>query len=30
MGAHLCLHLEDWAGQVKAKNRAIKDVQKGN
>jgi chromosome segregation ATPase len=30
MGAHLRLHLEDYAGQVKAKNRAVKDIQKGN
>jgi DNA-binding transcriptional MerR regulator len=27
---HLCLHLEECAGQVKAKNRAVKDIQKGN
>jgi hypothetical protein len=25
MGAHLRLHLEECAGQVKAKNRVIKD-----
>jgi hypothetical protein len=30
MGAHLCLHQEEYAGQVKAKNRTIKDIQKGN
>jgi septal ring factor EnvC (AmiA/AmiB activator) len=29
-GAHLRLHLEECAGQVKAKNRAVKDIQKGN
>jgi chromosome segregation ATPase len=29
-GAHLRLRLEEYAGQVKAKNRAIKDMQKGN
>jgi septal ring factor EnvC (AmiA/AmiB activator) len=28
--AHLCLHLEECAGQVKAKNYAVKDIQKGN
>jgi cytochrome c oxidase assembly factor CtaG len=28
-GAHLHLHLEECAGQVKAKNRVIKDIQKG-
>jgi hypothetical protein len=28
-GAHLCLCLEEYTGQVKAKNRAIKDIQKG-
>jgi septal ring factor EnvC (AmiA/AmiB activator) len=28
--AHLCLHLEKCAGQVKAKNYAVKDIQKGN
>jgi hypothetical protein len=27
--AHLCLHLEEYAGQVKVKNHAIKDIQKG-
>jgi hypothetical protein len=30
MGAHRCLHLEEYAGQVKAKNRTVKDIQKGN
>jgi septal ring factor EnvC (AmiA/AmiB activator) len=30
MGAHLRLRLEECAGQVKAKNRAVKDIQKGN
>jgi hypothetical protein len=30
MGAHLRLCLEEYTGQVKAKNRAIKDIQKGN
>jgi hypothetical protein len=30
MGAHLRFRLEEYAGQVKAKNRAIKDIQKGN
>jgi hypothetical protein len=29
-GAHLRLRLEECAGQVKAKNRIIKDIQKGN
>jgi hypothetical protein len=29
MGAHLCLRLEEYADQVKAKNHAIKDIQKG-
>jgi hypothetical protein len=29
-GAHLRLHLEECTGQVKAKNRAVKDIQKGN
>jgi hypothetical protein len=29
-GAHLRLYLEECTGQVKAKNRAIKDIQKGN
>jgi chromosome segregation ATPase len=29
-GAHLRLRLEECAGQVKAKNRVIKDIQKGN
>jgi septal ring factor EnvC (AmiA/AmiB activator) len=28
--AHLHLHLEEYAGQVKSKNRVIKDIQKGN
>jgi hypothetical protein len=30
MGAHLCLHLKERACQVKAKNRVVKDFQKGN
>jgi hypothetical protein len=30
MGAHLHLRLEECVGQVKAKNRTIKDIQKGN
>jgi hypothetical protein len=30
MGAHLCLRLEEYAGQVKDQNRAVKDIQKGN
>jgi hypothetical protein len=30
MGAHLRLRLEECTCQVKAKNRAIKDIQKGN
>jgi hypothetical protein len=30
MGAHLCLRLEECTDQVKAKNRIIKDIQKGN
>jgi hypothetical protein len=30
IGAHLRLCLEEYAGQVNAKNRAIKDIQKGN
>jgi hypothetical protein len=30
MGAHLRLRLEECADQVKAKNRVIKDIQKGN
>jgi chromosome segregation ATPase len=30
MGAHLHLHLEEYADQVKAQNRAVKDIQKGN
>jgi hypothetical protein len=30
MGAHLRFRLEEYAGQVKAKNSAIKDIQKGN
>jgi hypothetical protein len=29
-GAHLHLFLEECTGQVKAKNRAVKDIQKGN
>jgi cell division protein FtsB len=29
-GAHLCLCLEECATQVKAKNRVIKDIQRGN
>jgi septal ring factor EnvC (AmiA/AmiB activator) len=29
-GAHLRLRLEECAGQVKAKNRVVKDIQKGN
>jgi septal ring factor EnvC (AmiA/AmiB activator) len=29
-GVHLCLHLEECADQVKAKNRVVKDIQKGN
>jgi hypothetical protein len=29
-GAHLRLRLEECIGQVKAKNRVIKDIQKGN
>jgi hypothetical protein len=29
-GTHLCLHLEECADQVKAKNHVIKDIQKGN
>jgi cytochrome c oxidase assembly factor CtaG len=29
-GTHLLLHLEECADQVKAKNRVIKDIQKGN
>jgi hypothetical protein len=29
-GAHLHLHLEECVGQVKAKNRVIKDIQEGN
>jgi hypothetical protein len=29
-GTHLRLHLEECAGQVKAKNRVVKDIQKGN
>jgi hypothetical protein len=29
-GAHLCLCLEECADQVKAKNRVVKDIQKGN
>jgi hypothetical protein len=30
MGAHLRLRLEECAGQVKVKNRVVKDIQKGN
>jgi hypothetical protein len=30
MGTHLRLHLEEYAGQVKAQNHAVKDIQKGN
>jgi hypothetical protein len=30
MGAHLRLRLGECAGQVKAKNRVVKDIQKGN
>jgi hypothetical protein len=30
MGTHLCLRLEECASQMKAKNRVIKDIQKGN
>jgi chromosome segregation ATPase len=29
-GAHLHLHLEECADQVKAKNHVVKDIQKGN
>jgi septal ring factor EnvC (AmiA/AmiB activator) len=29
-GAHLCLRLEDCVGQVKAKNRVVKDIQEGS
>jgi chromosome segregation ATPase len=29
-GAHLCLRLEECADQVKAKNRVVKDIHKGN
>jgi chromosome segregation ATPase len=29
-GAHLRLRLEECADQVKAKNRVVKDIQKGN
>jgi hypothetical protein len=29
IGAHLCLHLEEYAGQGKAKNCIVKDIQKG-
>jgi chromosome segregation ATPase len=29
-GAHLRLRLEEYVVQVKAKNRAVKDIQKGN
>jgi hypothetical protein len=30
MSTDLSLHLEEYAGQVKAQNRAVKDIQKGN
>jgi septal ring factor EnvC (AmiA/AmiB activator) len=30
MGDHLRLHLEEYVGQVKAQNHAVKDLQKGN
>jgi chromosome segregation ATPase len=30
MGAHLRLRLEECTGQMKARNHAIKDIQKGN
>jgi hypothetical protein len=30
MSGHLRLCLEEYTGQVKAKNRIIKDIQKGN
>jgi septal ring factor EnvC (AmiA/AmiB activator) len=30
MGTHLCFHLDEYASQVKAQNRAIKGIQKGN
>jgi hypothetical protein len=30
MSAHLRLHLEECADQVKVKNRVVKDIQKGN
>jgi hypothetical protein len=30
MGAHLRLRLEEYVGQVKAQNRAVKHIQKGN
>jgi hypothetical protein len=30
MSTHLRLHLEECVSQVKAKNRAVKDIQKGN
>jgi hypothetical protein len=29
-GAHLCLHMEECTGQMKAKNCVIKDIQEGN
>jgi hypothetical protein len=29
-GAHLRLHLEECAGQMKAKNHIVKDIQEGN
>jgi hypothetical protein len=30
MGTHLRLCLEEYASQVKAQNRIVKDIQKGN
>jgi hypothetical protein len=30
MGAHLCLLLEEYADQVKAQNRIVRDIQMGN
>jgi hypothetical protein len=30
IGAHLCPRLEEYAGQVKAQNSAVKDIQNGN
>jgi cell division protein FtsB len=29
-GAHLCLRLKEYAGQVKIQNHIIKDIQKAN